>query len=75
MAKKHQKEFFNKIPEGVPAFTLAGWDILSVDTISYWLRRARAAGVNASKIARCEADLQEMINFAVNNPDKMRVPD
>jgi hypothetical protein len=75
MPSKKQKEFFEKIPQDVPAFTLVATDPLAKATCDFWLRLARALGVNGNKLSRSNADIEAIAKFAVDHPDRMKIPD
>ena len=69
------KEFYAKIPDDEPVFTLAGRDILAAQTVALWIERARAYGVNEDKILRAQWHLEAMERFEQDHPERMKLPD
>ena len=69
------KEFYAKIPDDEPVFTVVGRDLLAAQTVEFWIERARACGVNDGKILRAQWHLEEMVLFAQQHPERMKLPD
>jgi hypothetical protein len=69
------KDFYAKIPDDEPVFTLAGRDMLAVETVAYWIERAKARGVNADKILRAQWHRAAMQLFTQDHPERMKLPD
>ena len=67
------KEFFSNLPDDEPVFTLAAHDILAVETVWYWINRAKMSGVNADKLRRAEEHLHAMVQWRTTHPTK--IPD
>lgn len=75
MPKQCCKEFFNRISDDVPVFTLVAYDQISQETVEFWLKRARELGVNADKLQRSEEHLADIAAWRAANPEKIKVPD
>lgn len=75
MPKECCKEFFNGIPDEVPTFTIVAYDQLAVETVHFWLQRARELGVNPDKMRSCEEHLADIVAWRNINPEKVKVPD
>lgn len=69
------KEFFKKIPEDVPVFTLVGYDSLAISTIRFWIDRAEEYGVNHEKIDRAKEHLKAIESYQDSNPKSVKLPD
>lgn len=59
----------------MPVFTLLGKDLLAVETVEFWLSRARQSGVNDEKLAGVQRHLDALIEFRESHPDRMQLPD
>lgn len=59
----------------MPVFTLLAKDRLAVEVVEFWMRRARAAGVNADKLAKVQQHLDAMVAYRQYFPDRMQLPD
>jgi hypothetical protein len=75
LPSKYEKELWKRIGHEEPSFTLAPWDVLAIPVLAYWIRLARAANVDVIKVKDAERILQDMLSYAEENPDKMKVPD
>jgi hypothetical protein len=69
------KDFFDKIPDDEPVFTIAARDELAAYTVADWIVRAEADGVNPDKIARARQHLQDIVEFQSSYPDRVKKPD
>ena len=68
-------EFYAKIPDDEPVFTLTGRDMLASETVAFWIERAEACGVNHDKILRAQWHLEAMQLFTQDHPERMKLPD
>lgn len=59
----------------MPVFLLIGKDELAVETVEFWLSRAREEGVNLAKIRKVEAHRDALIDYSVARPERMQLPD
>lgn len=59
----------------MPVFTLLGKDILAIETVEYWIRRARVYEVNEEKLRKVQLHLDALKAYAAQHQDKMQVPD
>ena len=59
----------------MPVFTLLGKDMIAVETVRFWLKRAMELGVNAGKLARVREHLYALEQFAEQQTHRMQVPD
>lgn len=75
MPAKCCKEFWARIPDDVPVFTLVGYDLLAPEVVNDWLESARRHGVNAEKVEKAKAHLDAMLEYQKANPDKCKIPD
>lgn len=69
------KDKWPEIPDDEPVLVLRGKDKLARKVVKYWLELAREAGVNQGKMIRVMEHLDAMDTFAVNNPERMKIPD
>lgn len=69
------KDKWPEIPDDEPVLVLRGKDKLARKVVKYWLELAREAGVNQGKMIRVREHLDAMDAFAVNNPERMKIPD
>lgn len=69
------KEFWNRIPDDEPVFTLAARDILAPETIRFWLEQAEAEGVPEDKLRRARMHLVAIEEFQIAHPERTKVPD
>jgi len=69
------KKFWEKIPEDVPVFTLAGWDPLAIDAIITWIALAVEYGVPESKLIRSREHLKAIQQFQKDHPERVKMPD
>jgi hypothetical protein len=69
------KEFFARIPDDVPVFTLVAYDALAVSIVTEWVTRAEKLGVNSDKLTRSKEHLSAMIKWRLENPEKIKIPD
>lgn len=69
------RDFWKSIPEDTPVFILVGYDSLAPEVIAFWLRLAKAKGVNTAKRVKAEKHLQAVIDFQANHLDKVKLPD
>ncbi len=75
MPAKCCSDFFARIPDDVPVFTLVAYDQLAIDTVQFWIKRAEEEGVNGDKIERARQHLRAMATFESANPGRMKLPD
>lgn len=59
----------------MPVFTLLGKDNLAVETVEFWMKRAREEGVNTDKLERVQEHLDALIQYRESNADRMQLPD
>ena len=69
------QDFYASIPEDEPVFTLAGRDQLAVETVEFWIEKAKQKGVNENKIARAIRHRDWLVEFQTNNPERTKLPD
>jgi len=69
------KEFFARIPDDEPVFTLAGRDQISAATVEFWIRRASNLLVNDGKLTRAIQHLQAIQDFQRAYPGRTKLPD
>jgi len=69
------KDFWRKLPDDVPVFTIVGYDKLAADTLECWLTFARANGVNRGKINRAQEHLAAIRAYQEAHPEKVKLPD
>lgn len=61
--------------EGEPTFTLVGRDKLALHAIKRWMEAAADEGVNAAKIDKSIEDYNKFVQWQMDNPDKVKLPD
>jgi hypothetical protein len=69
------KDFFAKLPDDEPVFTLAARDRLAPEVVDYWIKRARAEGVNEDKLRRSLQHFVAIVKFQRDNPERVKLPD
>lgn len=69
------KDFYNRIPDDVPVFTIVAWDKAAPDTVLRWIQRCQELGVNMNKIKRGLAHLNAIVNWQIEHPDRVKIPD
>jgi hypothetical protein len=69
------KEFYARIADDEPIFTLAGRDQLAPETVEFWIRRANQRGVNDNKLTRAIQHLQAIQDFQRAYPGRTKLPD
>lgn len=69
------KDFWARIPEDEPTFTIAGRDLFAVEVIGFWIEMAEAEGVNPDKIRRAKEHLAAIAKFQETHPERTKVPD
>ncbi len=75
MPAKCCREFYDRLCEDEPIFTLAGRDRLAPAVIAYWIKLATMAGVNGDKLNRAYEHLTKMNEFQILNPERTKMPD
>jgi hypothetical protein len=75
MPAKCCKEFYARIPDDVPVFTIVAWDTFAVDTVRYWLQLAEFRGVNPDKLFRSRKHLEAIDRWQKDHPEKVKIPD
>ena len=69
------RNFWKRIADDEPVFTIAARDLLAVPVIREWIRRAEQAGVPADKIDRALDHLEAIEEFQDRNRDRCHLPD
>lgn len=69
------KEFFNKIPDDEPTFTIAGRDKIALHVIKAWIDAAKKCGVNKEKIASATRHYNAVAAFQTRYPERVKTPD
>lgn len=59
----------------MPVFTLLGKDKLAVETVEFWLQRAKEEGVNDEKLVKVQEHLDALVAYRETKPDHMQLPD
>lgn len=59
----------------MPVFTLLGKDRLAVETVQFWMKRAREEGVNEVKLSKVQEHLDALVAFRESRPERMQLPD
>jgi hypothetical protein len=69
------KEFWGRIPDDEPTFTLAARDALSAHAVRFWIGEALKEGVNADKIVRATQHLKAIEDFQRAHLERVKIPD
>lgn len=69
------KDKWPQIPDDEPVFILRGKDKLAVAAVRYWMDLAYRAKVNDEKMMKVQDHLNAMQLFAIEHPDRMKIPD
>ncbi len=59
----------------MPVFTLLGSNQLAIETVLFWMSRAREVGVCNGKLMKAQQHLDALIAYRDEHPWKMQVPD
>lgn len=59
----------------MPVFTLLAKDRLAVETVAFWMQRAREEGVNDEKLSKVQKHLDALVAFRESHPERMQLPD
>ena len=59
----------------MPVFTLLAKDAIAIETVEFWMARAKELGVNPEKMAKVQEHLDAMKAYKAANPDKVKTPD
>lgn len=69
------KDKWPTIPDDEPVFILRAKDKLARKVVAYWLELAAEAGVSVDKQVRVSEHLTAMDMFALDHPERMKIPD
>ena len=58
-----------------PVFLLRAQDITAPGAVRDWIRRARAAGAPEAKLAKSQEHLDALVQWQLEHPDRVKVPD
>jgi hypothetical protein len=72
--KERWERLMHEDPD-MPVFTLLAKDIIAIEVVEFWLRRAIELRVNPAKISRVQEHLKWLIEFKRDNPHRMQIPD
>lgn len=75
MPKQCCKDFFNKLSDEVPVFTISGNDKLAPAVVAYWHMLAADHRVNQGKLNRAYEHLLDIEAYQKQHPERVKLPD
>ena len=68
------KRLFEEDPD-MPIFCVFGKDLLALETVDFWIMKAREKGVNQGKIQRVIEHRDAIARFYAEHPERCKIPD
>ena len=59
----------------MPVFNLLGKDLLALETVDFWIERAKERGVNLTKMQEVLEHRDAIAKFYEEHPERCQVPD
>jgi hypothetical protein len=72
--KKRYERLLREDPE-MPVFTLLGKDSIAIETVKFWMKRAKELSVNPEKMKKVQDHLDALIKYKQDHPEKIQIPD